>query len=139
MDAIEILLDDLQQGAAQAARMSDVSGVYVLTAENDIVVNLHEEVATDRVTLFASPGYLHCTSLPRDQQQPWTNEAFDHPDDPEARRMLRADTETGMVLLVHSFTRGQLDLVRFRVELEHFVSACRHLKSMLAAAAEIEA
>jgi hypothetical protein len=138
MDAIEILLEGLQQGAAQSARMLDGSGIYVLTAEDDIVVNLHEDVTTNRVSFFTSPGYLQRRDWSGEKPVVWTMETCRHPDDPEAGRMLRIDSDTGLVLLVHSTFRERLDTVRFRIEFEQVVYDCRQWKSLLAVASEKE-
>jgi hypothetical protein len=133
LDSIEILLNDASAGLAAQATVPGGAGFYVLEIDNEVIVNLHEDGGTGRVSLFAELGYLDRADWLAGQSQCWSCEVRDHPGDADACRTLCVDPVTRKVMMVHSIQRARLDNVRFREELERFVSACRFWRPLLPA------
>lgn len=131
MSAAKILLDDLTQG--QWDWTPDASGAYVLTVDDDVVVNVREDSDASRLVFYASPGYLHCTWL-AGLNEPWTAHSDSVDGESDVGYTVSVDPESGLVLLMWACPRAQVDNVRFREELERFVLVCRYWGSLLCAA-----
>jgi hypothetical protein len=131
MDALEILLDSAERGLAQLAAVPGRTGFYVLEADGELVVNLHEDPGSHSISFFAGVGYLDGADWLIGRQDVWSCAARDNPDDPDATRVLHVEPASGLIIAVHAIPRAHLHSVRFREELERFVSVCRSWKSLL--------
>jgi hypothetical protein len=123
MSVISLLLDQLVSASAHLPVdwHAEPDGTYVITLDNDIVLNLHEDPATNRVAMYASPGSLSLDDQ-IDEPGPWSVRMAGQGDLAEATLETRADPDTGIVLLVLDAHRASLDNVRFPQFLAHFVS-----------------
>jgi hypothetical protein len=136
LDVIEILLGEMHADLARQASSAERTSLYTVTANNELIISLHEDQSTSVVSFYCSPGYLHGAEWLSERTGFWSAEVLDIEGEPDTKRILLVDAGNGLVLVVHTISRAHLSMVRFRQEIERFVSACRFWKSLLAPESE---
>src|SRR5678816_1808419 len=119
MNAIRIVLGDLFGGDA-TPWLANGDEVFVLTVDDDVIVNLCEDETASLVHLFSAPGYARPGALVAAPAMP-----EDDRDTPEVASKALVHEDSGIVMVVRTMPRQRFDGVRFPEELQRHVAACR--------------
>lgn len=131
MSAVNILLNDLAQGGDASQWVADTDGTYVLTVDDEIVVNIHESAESSDVSFYTSPGYLWDADGMADIEEHWRSGADDAGGECNAARNIAIDPLSGVIVLIRTRAREQLDSVAFREELARAVDQHRYWSDLL--------